>query len=187
MKARDEEAKMDEIKINIDDEFVNLIPPISTDEIRELEKSILKEGCRDALITWDGMILDGHNRYRICLKHDIKFDTKDITWIKTREEAKLWIISNQLARRNLTPDQMSYLRGVRQNIEVGEHGGDRKSRYQNDTMKGRTREKLAKEYKVSQATIARDAKFALAVDKLPPEDKGDIKSPLSFWCYSRDS
>ena len=137
-------------------------------------------------MVWEGKIIDGHNRYRICLKHDIKFDTKDITWIKTREEAKLWIISNQLARRNLTPDQMSYLRGVRQNIEVGEHGGDRKSRYQNDTMKGRTREKLAKEYKVSQATIARDAKFALAVDKLPPEDKGDIKSPLSFWCYSRD-
>jgi len=82
---------------------------------------------------------------------------------------------------------MSYLRGVRQNIEKQEHGGQlpKKGRAQNDPSI-RTAEKLAKEYHVSPATIKRDAKFALAVDKLPPEDKGDIKSPLSFWCYSRD-
>ena len=65
---------------------------------------------------------------------------------------------------------MSYLRGVRQNIEKQEHGGQlpKKGRAQNDPSI-RTAEKLAKEYHVSPATIKRDAKFALAVDKLPPE------------------
>jgi len=48
-------------------------------------------------------------------------------------------------------------------------------------------EEIAKKHGVSSRTIKRDAKFAEAVDKLPPEEKGDIKSPLSFWCYSRDS
>jgi len=92
--------------------------------------------------------------------------------------SKLWIITNQLARRNLTPEQMSYLRGVRYNIENMGVGQPKKEWSQNDS-KGRTREKLAKEYGVSPKTIQRDAKFAREVDKLPPEEKQDIKSTLS--------
>ena len=38
--------------IKIDDEFKALIPPISPDEYKLLEESILSEGCRDALVVW---------------------------------------------------------------------------------------------------------------------------------------
>src|SRR5262245_28835868 len=71
----------------------------------------------------------------------------------------------QLGRRNLTPDQASYLRGKRYNREkTGGHGD--KSAYQNDTQKRDTAERLAGEYKVGVATIKRDGQYAAAVDRL---------------------
>ncbi len=85
----------------INPEFHNLIPPISTEEYQLLEQSILKEGCREKIITWEGWILDGHNRYEICLRHDIKFGTHEKSF-ENEDEVKEWIIRNQLARRNLS-------------------------------------------------------------------------------------
>ncbi len=87
-----------ELKIN--PEFHKLIPPISPEEYQLLEESILEEGCRDAIIIWDDCIIDGHNRFEICQKHDIHFGTIDKSF-ENEDEAKVWIIRNQLARRNL--------------------------------------------------------------------------------------
>lgn len=89
------------VKILIDDEFKNLIPPLTDEEYKGLEDSIVKEGCRDALILWGNTLIDGHNRYEICTKHNIPFKTiqKDF---KSRDEVLLWMIDNQKSRRNLT-------------------------------------------------------------------------------------
>ena len=92
------------VKILIDDEFKNLIPPLTDEEYKGLEDSIVKEGCRDALILWGNTLIDGHNRYEICTKHNIPFKTiqKDF---KSRDEVLLWMMKNQLARRNLNDFQ----------------------------------------------------------------------------------
>lgn len=92
--------------MQIDAEFRALIPPLQADERAKLEQSILNEGCRDALVVWqspDGDILiDGHNRHDICTAHNLPYDvvTRDFA---SRDDVKLWMIRNQLARRNLTP------------------------------------------------------------------------------------
>lgn len=92
--------------ITIDKEFQSLIPPLSEDEFRQLEENCVKDGIRDALITWpqpDGteILIDGHNRWNISAKHGgIRFDVKRIEF-KSREDAAIWIIDNQLGRRNL--------------------------------------------------------------------------------------
>ena len=93
-----------ESKLTIDQEFKNLIPPLTTDEYKRLEDSIIADGCRDALILWGDVIVDGHNRYDICTKHGISYKTvqKDFA---TRDDVKLWMMSNQLARRNLSDFQ----------------------------------------------------------------------------------
>jgi len=88
------------MELKIKAEFHNLIPPISPEEYQLLEESILEEGCRDAIIIWDDSIIDGHNRFEICQKHDIHFGTIDKSF-ENEDEAKVWIIRNQLARRNL--------------------------------------------------------------------------------------
>lgn len=93
--------------IKIDPEFQTLIPPLTDDEYQRLEKSILAEGVRECIITWDGTIIDGHNRYRICQEHGLECPSIERTF-KSRDAAKIWIIENQFARRNL----QSYVRSV---------------------------------------------------------------------------
>ena len=61
--------------LKIDDEFANLIPPLIPDEYNRLEQSIIAEGCRDAIIVWNDIIVDGHNRYKICKANSIEFQT----------------------------------------------------------------------------------------------------------------
>lgn len=88
-------------KLIIDEEFKNLIPPLTKDEYSQLEKNIINEGCRDSLVIWNDIIVDGHNRYQICTKNIIPFSTKEMDFEK-REEAMQWIIRNQFGRRNLS-------------------------------------------------------------------------------------
>lgn len=82
--------------------FKKLISPLSEEEYSLLEESICKEGCRDPLTLWENILIDGHNRYEICKKHDIPFETRKLAF-KNEDEAKTWIITNQIARRNLIP------------------------------------------------------------------------------------
>jgi len=86
--------------MKINNDFKSLIPPLSKYEYELLEKSLLDEGCRDALVTWKGILVDGHNRYEICQKHNIKFRTVEKKF-KDENAVKLWILDNQIGRRNL--------------------------------------------------------------------------------------
>ena len=90
--------------MTIDTEFESLVPPLSQDEYSRLEQSIISEGCRDALICWGEILIDGHNRYRICEKHNLPFKTVNKDFV-SKNEVKLWILQNQLSRRNLTDIQ----------------------------------------------------------------------------------
>lgn len=93
-----------ENKLKIDPEFKNLIPPLTAEEYAGLEESIIAEGCRDALILWDGILIDGHNRYEICTRHNIPFETTEM-FFPSRDDVKLWMMKNQLSRRNLNDMQ----------------------------------------------------------------------------------
>ncbi len=88
----------------IDQEFAGLIPPLTHEEYSGLEASILAEGCRDALVVWGEVLVDGHNRYRICEAHGVPYNVvhRDFT---DRNEVLLWMLNNQLGRRNLNDFQ----------------------------------------------------------------------------------
>jgi hypothetical protein len=93
----------------IDPEFRALIPPLTDDELQQLVANLEADGCLDPLKVWrrdDGqpdVLLDGHNRYDICLPRGIPFHTEPVPGIRTREEAMIWILRHQFGRRNLTP------------------------------------------------------------------------------------
>ncbi len=87
--------------LTIDPEFKALIPPLLQEERSGLESMIVAEGCRDALITWNGVLIDGHNRYEICHNHGIPFRTEEKEF-GSRDDVKIWIIQNQFSRRNLS-------------------------------------------------------------------------------------
>ena len=88
--------------IVIDAEFKALIPPLSSEERSQLEANIIKDGCRDALVVWKNILIDGHNRHEICTRNDIGFETIEL-YFQTRDDVKIWIIENQFGRRNLQP------------------------------------------------------------------------------------
>lgn len=90
------------MKPRIDPEFQALIPPLSDDERAQLEENIVSHGCRDPLVTWNGVLLDGHNRLEICTRHGIPFETVGMNF-ESKAHARLWMRANQIGRRNLTP------------------------------------------------------------------------------------
>jgi site-specific DNA-methyltransferase (adenine-specific) len=147
---------------------------LSAEEKAQLEENIVAEGCRDALITWQGILLDGHNRYEICERLDIPYRTISID-LPDRDAAADWIDKNQLGRRNLTPDQMSLLRGRRYNrAKKAPHRPEKGD--QNDPLNPqKTADRLAKEHGVSPATIKRDGKIAAFMDEHPEEANAVIR------------
>lgn len=113
---------------------------------------------------WPCILIDGHNRYEICTRLGIDFEITEIEF-DNREEAADWIDANQLGRRNLSPEQMSLLRGRRYNRTKKSHGGEREARGQNAPLLS-TAQKLAEQHGVNASTIKRDGKFAEAVEVL---------------------
>lgn len=87
--------------MEINTELQDLIPELTKEEYETLEKSIIEDGVREPLITWQGYIVDGHNRFEIAQKHGIRFQTKE-KHFDSIEVVKVWMIDNQKARRNLT-------------------------------------------------------------------------------------
>jgi hypothetical protein len=86
----------------VDEEFKALMPPLSESEYQQLQQSILACGeCHDAILLWNNLLVDGFNRFCICVEHGIEFKVEEMEF-STREEAMLWIIEHQLGRRNLT-------------------------------------------------------------------------------------
>ena len=96
------------MSITIDKEFESLIPPLSSEEFAQLEENCVKEGIRDALITWNGILIDGHNRFKIAAKHGLHWTEKKMDFAD-RGEVIRWIILNQFGRRNLSAYDRSIL------------------------------------------------------------------------------
>jgi site-specific DNA-methyltransferase (adenine-specific) len=151
--------------IRIDESLKNLVPPQRSDEHSLLEESILKNGFDSAypLITWNGILIDGHNRYEICREHGISYTTTEKTF-DDRSDVINWIIDNQLSRRNLTGEQKEYLIGKRQ-IEEKKAAHRPIQENKGDTVTPlKTAEVIAKQSNVSPRTVYRAAKFAESVD-----------------------
>lgn len=176
-------ANIQSTNLTIDPEFRALIPPLSSEERAQLEENIKRDGCRDALVVWNGVLLDGHNRHDICERLGLGYRLKDIS-LPSREAAADWIDTNQLGRRNLTPDQASLLRGRRFNRTKPRERDNPSGQF---VRKDTTAESLAEQHGVTERTIRRDGDFAEAVEMLKPlvaniEERvmsGDITSKSS--------
>lgn len=171
--------RMETLSITIDPEFQSLIPALEPEEYQQLEANLLQEGCRDALCLWfnneedQHILLDGHNRHAICQRHALPYDVREIA-LEDRFAAMEWIVANQLGRRNLTPEQKSYLRGKRYNLEKRRDGGHGKQKAVSENQTP-LRDKLAKEYHVASSTISADGEFADAVDTLESQVRAEIR------------
>ena len=97
------------MNIQVKEELRIYIDPLTPDEHDALERSILAEGCRDALVLWGEVLVDGHNRYGICQKHGIPFNTVQNTHFKSMDDVHLWMIDQHLGRRSVSDFQRGVL------------------------------------------------------------------------------
>ena len=97
------------MNITVNEKLKAYIDPLTPDEHAALERSILAEGCRDALVLWGDVLVDGHNRYGICQKHGLPFQTVQNTRFQSMEDVHLWMIDQHLGRRSVSDFQRGVL------------------------------------------------------------------------------
>lgn len=163
------------LHLTIDPEFASIIPPLREEEQKQLEENILADGVViNPLIVWNGVIVDGHNRYRILQQHpEIQFTTYEKEF-SDRYEAIAWICKNQLGRRNLTPQQFKYLVGQQYEAEkcteqfhgnqhtlTNKSGVGQFDRHQKSEC---TAERIARETNTSEKYVRRSGQFSKGVD-----------------------
>lgn len=182
--------------MKIDVEFQSLIPPLTYEEKKMLEESILSEGCRDAIVVWNDTIIDGHNRYEICTKHGIPFETVSREF-EDRNDVIEWIIKNQFGRRNLPMHERARL-ALRLKSVIAEKAKSNKQEAANkmnlivgnnvsaeickNVLPIDTREEIAKAAGVSHDTIAKVEKIeeAAPAPVVQASRKGDISVNAAY-------
>lgn len=185
-------------KLKIDPQYEKLIPPLSAEEFKYLEVNIKRDGCREPLCVWENTIIDGHNRYKICMTNNIPFHIQEIEF-NSKEDAITWICSNQLGRRNISEDTKRYLIGKRYeaekiiNTRKNPKGINQYTVHKNPeriSNRERTASALAKEYNVASATVRKYAYYSRTIDKLAQKNpelvpeifKGNIKISYESMC-----
>lgn len=184
-------------ELTIDHEFRDLIRPLMKGEYRYLESSLLSEGCREPIIVWKGVIIDGHNRYEICSRLGIPFVTRE-RYFDNREEAVIWICSNQLGRRNISDETRRYLIGKRYEAEKviaakRNYNGWNQYRKREEfsdlpyevidsevhQKKMRTSQRIGEEYHLAHGTVEKYGAYSKAVDAIGKKDHTILPRILS--------
>lgn len=171
------------------DELRDLIRPLSTEQFNQLEQNLIAHGCQDALILWETsstelqqdeldtviyVLVDGHNRYHICQKNKIEFKI-NLKIFESLEKVKEFMIDLQLGRRNITPEEESYLRGLKYNSQKTNRGSVLQLQGENEKPIN-VAEQLAEQFNVSVRTIKNDGKFAEGMGKLSKELQEQVLS-----------
>ncbi|WP_426196219.1 hypothetical protein [Massilia sp. DWR3-1-1] len=154
------------MNITINEELRAFIDPLTATEQAALERSLLAEGCRDALVLWGEVLIDGHNRYDICRRHQIAFRTVQNSSFASLDDVMLWMIDNHLARRSVSDFQRGVLALRKKEIvsaqrasaagqpDKAEAGTESAAAAADQGPPWHTREDVAKAARVSSNTIS---------------------------------
>ncbi|GJM64646.1 ParB N-terminal domain-containing protein [Persicobacter diffluens] len=173
----------------ISDDFKTWINPLHREQLDQLRENIETEGIRDALVVWKerNILIDGHNRFQIIQDLKLPLESIPVEYksFTSDEDVKDWMIRNQLGRRNLNSNELSYLRGKLYNREKKKQGGQKGNSNYSGKDEGiklnhsSTADKLAKDFSVTSATIKRDEAFSNGLDRIGqknPKLKNEILS-----------
>ena len=167
--------------MQIKKEFKDLIPPLTKEEFKQLENNCMSEGIREKILTWNGFIIDGHNRYEIATRWDLDFETEN-KHFDNEEAVKEWMILNQFGRRNLSNYQRSVLaleledvfkEKAKDNLKLSGGRGVKGKQISAEVKPIETRKELSKVASVSHDTIAKVKKIQ---EKAPEEVKAKLRT-----------
>ena len=150
--------------MQIKEDFRDLIPALSTEELELLEISVLSEGIRDKLILWQDILLDGHNRYNLAIKHNLTYETMSLDF-NDENDAKAWIINNQFGRRNLNAFTRAELALKLKPLLAEKAKENQKKGVCLNSDEGNTGDKLAKTANLGRDTIFKVEKILQKADE----------------------
>lgn len=177
------------MKLVIDEEFKNLISPLQHKELVQLEENLIQDGCLNPIIVWNGIIVDGHNRYSICTKNHIPYTTKEIAF-DSRDEVIAWICKNQLGRRNISEETRKYLIGKQYESEKrlirNPYGNNQyitnEMIDEKDKHKHKTAIKIAKENNIAPTTVQKYSQYSCALEKIQHKAPAVAEKILNGMC-----
>jgi len=173
------------VNLKIDPEFRDKIPALTEAEFDQLRENILSDGeVYEPLVTWNSVIVDGHNRWRVIQENwellKDKFRVKEMDFAD-KWEAFEWMYRKQLGRRNLSDEQKKYMIGkmyearkntasFKGNQYTSKSGDGQNVHNQNHReVKDGTAGAIGKEIGVDGRTVRRAEKFAKGVDAIREE------------------
>ena len=183
-------------QLKIKKEFKNLIRPLRRQEYLQLEENILRDGCREPIITWNGYIIDGHNRYEICTKHNIEYAICEMKF-DSDEDAIAWICANQLGRRNISDETRKFLIGMQYESEKiinsrKNANGNNQYGSEDDYVQGqseikpysersvhKTAQRISEENHISPGTVLKYAQYTRALEVIGSKEPELVPKILS--------
>lgn len=165
-----------QVPFRIDPEFENEIPKIKEEEYKQLYNNILEAGeVYEPLVVWNGVLVDGHNRWNIILELKekgiiIKHRIREVNF-DNNHAAKAWMWKQQRGRRNLTDEQQEYAIGkqlAEEKLAVGANQHTVVEGVQSGPPRkpGKTAQKIADENGIGYGSVFRAEKFAKGIDAL---------------------
>lgn len=163
------------LKVNIG--FKRLIGPLSKKEYLQLETDILKNGCTEPVVTWNNIIIDGHNRYEICTRHNIHFAVSEMNF-DCREAVVVWICANQLKRKNISIELRKFLIGTQYESEkiMNSKTTDMKTE---ELGGNRIEKRIAEENRISHVTVQKYAVYTKAIEEIGEKEPALVPKILS--------
>ena len=107
-------------------ELKSYLPFMDKDLYNELKSSIIQNGLNDPILyieteKGDKIVVDGHTRLNVCIEKKINdIPTKEIkTIFKNLDEIKLWMVTHQCQKRNLTTmEKVKFAYSSKETIET---------------------------------------------------------------------
>jgi len=163
--------------------FLSLSVPLQPEQEKKLEESLLQDGCRDPIITWNGVIIDGHKRYHFCLAEGIEYFTEEMDF-PTKEEAVSWVCRKHIPNYGKKSVPYRYLVG---RLYKAQKKIYRDIRKQPEDMRviqlnpdwDRVSYYVAEELKLNHATIESHGAYAAAMEQIADKEWSLFEAILS--------
>jgi ParB-like chromosome segregation protein Spo0J len=156
-------------ELTIDAELEAWLPGVPQQTDDELAESLSRSGGPiDSIIVWKGkdIIVDGHRRYRMCQKLKLPYTVREREFLN-KDDVKAWMIKEQLARRNVAPDDI---------VMAERTAWLLKHEQARSRSKGEATDRVATTIGKDKRTVYRHKNVAEALDKLPEPVRNRIRS-----------
>lgn len=150
---------MKQKKLESHPELAAWLPELSVEELTQLRQGLQRDGCIAPILTWNGFIIDGHQRYALCDELGIPFQTREMEF-EDIGQVKLWMVEHQRGRRNWTDEQYAFAIAEAMKLEPAPRGRPSK----NDAEKPCENAPEIEEKKVTAVTF-NDLSESTGVDK----------------------